>query len=185
MEVKDVLKNASITEFKAYNPDGYAGILRSATLQEMQANNPALVKQIEDGARITEMTLTIGGKQETVKLTELQARITEMEGKVQAAENQVKQTKLTEYKTAKIAEMIPEELREQVSKRVTGDSEEAILAAINAEIGYIREMRGLGPNDPIGTNVRSAGSGSGSSGGDDIREMVGHMFGAKSFTEKK
>lgn len=185
MEVKDVLKNASITEFKAYNPDGYAGILRSATLQEMQANNPALVKQIEDGARITEMTLTIGGKQETVKLTELQARITEMEGKVQAAENQVKQAKLTEYKTAKIAEMIPEELREQVSKRVTGDSEETILAAINAEIGYIREMRGLGPNDPIGTNVRSAGSGSGSSGGDDIREMVGHMFGAKSFTEKK
>ena len=140
----------------------------------MQANNPALVKQIEDGARITEMTLTIGGKQETVKLTELQARITEMEGKVQA-----------EYKAAKIAEMIPEELREQVSKRVTGDSEETILAAINAEIGYIREMRGLGPNDPIGTNVRSAGSGSGSSGGDDIREMVGHMFGAKSFTEKK
>lgn len=182
MEVKDVLKNASITEFKAYNPDGYAGILRSATLQEMQTNNPALVKQIEDGARITEMTLTIGGKQETVKLTELQGRITEMESKLADAENKIKQAKLTEFKTAKIAEMIPEELREQVSKRVTGDSEEAITASINAEIGYIREMRGLGPNDPIGTNTRSAG---GAGGQEDVREMVAKMFGSKAATEPK
>lgn len=181
MDPKDVLKNATITEFKAYNPDGYAGILRSATLQEMQANNPALVKQIEDGARITEMTLTIGGKQEVVKLTELQARITELEGKVTTAENALHQAKLTEFKATKIAEMIPEELREQVSKRVTGDTEDTIVASINAEIGYIREMRGLGPNDPIGTNTRSVGHG----GDGDIRSAVGQMFGAKAFTEKK
>lgn len=185
MEIKDVLKNASITEFKAYNPDGYAGILRSATLQEMQANNPSLVKQIEDSVRVTEMTLTIGGKQETVKLTELQARITEMETKMAAAENEVKQAKLTEYKQTKIAEMIPEELREQVSKRVTGDTEDAIVASINAEIGYIREMRGLGPNDPIGTNVRQAGGHGSQGGGEDIREMVAAMFGSKAATEKK
>lgn len=182
MEVKEVLKNASITEFKAYNPDGYAGILRSATLQEMQTHNPALVKQIEDNAKITEMALTIGGKQENIKLTELQAKFTEMETKLAAAENEVKQAKLTEFKTAKIAEMIPEGLREQVSKRVSGDSEQAITDSINAEIGYIREMCGLGPNDPIGTNVRSAGSNNG--GGEDIKEMVGNIFGAKVFTDK-
>lgn len=182
MEVKDILKNATVTEFKAYNPDGYVGVLRAATLQEMQAHNPALVKQIEDSARITEMTLTIDGKQETVKLTDVQAKITEMEGKVKEAEDKMAQAKLTEYKAAKIAEMIPEDLREQVSKRVTGNTEDAILASINAEIGYIREMRGLGPNDPIGVNTRGA---SGSHGGEeDIREMIGGIFGAKVFTDK-
>lgn len=182
MEVKDVLKNATVTEFKAYNPDGYAGVLRAATLQEMQAHNPALVKQIEDSARITEMALTIDGKQETVKLADIQAKITEMEGKVKTAEDQMAQAKLTEFKQAKIAEMIPEELREQVSKRVSGTSEQGILDSINAEIGYIREMRGLGPNDPIGVNTRGS---SGSHGGEeDIREMIGGIFGAKVFTEK-
>lgn len=182
MEVKDVMKNITVTELKAYNPEAYAGILRSATLQEMQANNPALVKQIEDSARITEMALTIGGKQETVKLGDIQAKITEMEGKVTAAEGALATAKLTEFKQAKIAEMIPEDLREQVSKRVTGGTEQAIIDSINAEIGYIREMRGLGPNDPIGVNTRGA---SGAHGGEeDIKEMVGGIFGAKVFTDK-
>lgn len=182
MEVKDVMKNITVTELKAYNPEAYAGILRSATLQEMQANNPALVKQIEDSARITEMALTIGGKQETVKLGDIQAKITEMEGKVTAAESALATAKLTEFKQAKIAEMIPEDLREQVSKRVTGGTEQAIIDSINAEIGYIREMRGLGPNDPIGVNTRGA---SGAHGGEeDIKEMVGGIFGAKVFTDK-
>lgn len=183
MDAKDVIKNTTITEFKAYNPDGYAGILRSATLQEMQTNNPALVKQIEDGARITEMTLTIGGKQEVVKLDNIQARITEMENKVATAESALTAAKLTEFKAAKIAEMIPENLREQVSKRVTGDTEQAIVDNINAEIGYIREMRGLAPNDPIGTNVRSSGSDT-NGGTEDIKEMIGGIFGAKVFDKK-
>lgn len=171
MEVKDVLKNATVTEFKAFNPDGYANMVKSIGLTELQAHNPALVDAIKDSAKITEMTLKVGGKDQQVKLTEMQGIITDLESRLATAEGATKAAKLTEYKTAKIAEMIPEDLREMVSKRVTGDTEESILASINNEIAYIREMKGLGANDPIGM----AGRGSGNT--PDIKDQVASLFG--------
>ena len=171
MEVKDILKNATVTEFKAFNPDGYSSMVKSISLTELQAHNPDLVKAIEDSARISEMKLTIGGTEKVVKLTEMQGIVTDLEGQVATAKNEAKESKLTEFKTAKIAEMIPEELREQVSKRVTGDTEDAIVASINAEIGYIREMKGLGANDPIGRQV--------SHSSDSVKESVARLFGSK------
>lgn len=171
MEVKDILKNATVTEFKAFNPDGYSSMVKSISLTELQAHNPDLVKAIEDSARISEMKLTIGGTEKVVKLTEMQGIVTDLEGQVATAKNEAKESKLTEFKTAKIAEMIPEELREQVSKRVTGDTEDAIVASINAEIGYIREMKGLGANDPIGRHV--------SHSSDSVKESVARLFGSK------
>lgn len=171
MEVKDILKNATVTEFKAFNPDGYSSMVKSISLTELQAHNPDLVKAIEDSARISEMKLTIGGTEKVVKLTEMQGIVTDLEGQVVTAKNEAKESKLTEFKTAKIAEMIPEELREQVSKRVTGDTEDAIVASINAEIGYIREMKGLGANDPIGRQA--------SHSSDSVKESVARLFGSK------
>ena len=171
MEVKDILKNTTVTEFKAFNPDGYSSMVKSISLTELQAHNPDLVKAIEDSARISEMKLTIGGTEKVVKLTEMQGIVTDLEGQVATAKNEVKESKLTEFKTAKIAEMIPEELREQVSKRVTGDTEDAIVASINAEIGYIREMKGLGANDPIGRQS--------SHSSDSVKESVARLFGSK------
>lgn len=171
MEVKDILKNATVTEFKAFNPDGYSSMVKSISLTELQAHNPDLVKAIEDSASISEMKLTIGGTEKVVKLTEMQGIVTDLEGQVATAKNEAKESKLTEFKTAKIAEMIPEELREQVSKRVTGDTEDAIVASINAEIGYIREMKGLGANDPIGRQA--------SHSSDSVKESVARLFGSK------
>lgn len=171
MEVKDILKNATVTEFKAFNPDGYSSMVKSISLTELQAHNPDLVKAIEDSARISEMKLTIGGAEKVVKLTEMQGIVNDLEGQVATAKNEAHASKLTEFKTAKIAEMIPEELREQVSKRVTGDTEDAIVASINAEIGYIREMKGLGANDPIGRQT--------SHSSDSVKESVARLFGSK------
>lgn len=171
MEVKDILKNATVTEFKAFNPDGYSSMVKSISLTELQAHNPDLVKAIEDSARISEMKLTIGGTEKVVKLTEMQGIVTDLEGQVTTAKNEAYASKLTEFKTAKIAEMIPEELREQVAKRVTGDTEDAIVASINAEIGYIREMKGLGANDPIGRQI--------SHSSDSVKESVARLFGSK------
>ncbi len=171
MEVKDILKNATVTEFKAFNPDGYSSMVKSISLTELQAHNPDLVKAIEDSARISEMKLTIGGTEKVVKLTEMQGIVADLEGQVATAKNEAQASKLTEFKTAKIAEMIPEELREQVAKRVTGDTEDAIVASINAEIGYIREMKGLGANDPIGRQV--------SHSSDSVKESVARLFGSK------
>lgn len=171
MEVKDILKNATVTEFKAFNPDGYSSMVKSISLTELQAHNPDLVRAIEDSARISEMKLTIGGAEKVVKLTEMQGIVTDLEGQVATAKNEAQVSKLTEFKTAKIAEMIPEELREQVAKRVTGDTEDAIVASINAEIGYIREMKGLGANDPIGRQV--------SHSSDSVKESVARLFGSK------
>lgn len=171
MEVKDILKNATVTEFKAFNPDGYSSMVKSISLTELQAHNPDLVKAIEDSARISEMKLTIGGTEKVVKLTEMQGVVTDLEGQVTTAKNEAYASKLTEFKTAKIAEMIPEELREQVAKRVTGDTEDAIVASINAEIGYIREMKGLGANDPIGRQI--------SHSSDSVKESVARLFGSK------
>lgn len=171
MEVKDILKNATVTEFKAFNPDGYSSMVKSISLTELQAHNPDLVKAIENSARISEMKLTIGGTEKVVKLTEMQGIVTDLEGQVTTAKNEAYASKLTEFKTAKIAEMIPEELREQVAKRVTGDTEDAIVASINAEIGYIREMKGLGANDPIGRQI--------SHSSDSVKESVARLFGSK------
>lgn len=171
MEVKDILQNATVTEFKAFNPNGYSNMVKSISLTELQTHNPDLVKAIEDSARISEMKLTIGGTEKVVKLTEMQGIVTDLEGQVATAKNEAQASKLTEFKTAKIAEMIPEELREQVAKRVTGDTEDAIVASINAEIGYIREMKGLGANDPIGRQT--------SHSSDSVKESVARLFGSK------
>ena len=87
-----------MTEFKAFNPDGYSSMVKSISLTELQAHNPDLVKAIEDSARISEMKLTIGGTEKVVKLTWMQGIVTDLEGQVATAKNEAKESKLTEFK---------------------------------------------------------------------------------------
>lgn len=172
MEVKDILKNATVTEFKAFNPEGYTNMMKSMTITELQANNPSLFEQIQTGARITEMTLKVGGEEKSVKLTEMQGIITGLETALATEKSETMKAKLTEFKSNKIVELIPEELREQVSKRVVGGTEEEITTSINNEMAYIREMKGLGQNEPIGrvTNRKTD---------DDVKDSVARLFGSK------
>ena len=174
LNVKDVLANASITEFKAFNPNGYNAIVEGITIAELQQVNPKLIEAIKESATITEMELNIGGKSEKVKLTEMQGKIDAYETRISEMEHDVEVAKLDAYKSEKIAEAIPENLREMVSKRVTGDNKEAIDASIKNEVEFIREMGGM-VNKPIGRNVQILGDKE-----EDAKAMRG-MFGV---TEK-
>lgn len=171
MDVKEILKSATVTEFKAFNPDGYTNMVKSMTITELQSINPDIFNQIQESARISEMKLTVGGAEKSVKLTELQEIITDLEGQVAHEKSEAQKSKLTEFKSNKIIELIPEELREQVSKRVTGTTEDEITTSINNEMVYIREMKGLGENDPIGRTKQAAPP--------DLRDSVARMFGSK------
>ncbi len=172
MEMKDILKNATVTEFKAYNPDGYDNMVKSMTITELESKNPELYSQIQDSVRVTEMKVTVGGVEKSVKLEEMQGIISGLENDLNTERATAHNAKIAEFKTNKIAELIPEELREQVSKRVTGSTEDEVIASINSEISYIREMQGIPETQPSGRNVGSSRS------IDDTKEAVARMFGS-------
>lgn len=173
-DAKDIIKNTTVTEFKAYNQDGYNAILQSVTVQELQSINPKLLDQIKESSQIVEMQMVIGGEKKSVKIAEMQSIITELEGKVSTLSSDIDTMKITEFKTKKINELVPETYREKISGRVTGKTEEEITSSINAEIAYIREMGGL-TNVPAGTNRQTAP--------DDMKTAVKNLFGVN--TEKK
>lgn len=180
MEPKEILSNATVTEFKAYNPTGYLGIIKGITVSELRDNNSDVVKAIEEGARTTEMKITVGGNDKIVKLTEMQGIIDGLEKNVNDLNTQINTSKVTEYKSKKINEMIPDEkIREMVSKRVTGNTEAEIDASINSEIAYVREMYGIGPNDPLSNQPNI------NRGGNDVRDAVAQLFGTHKEQEKK
>jgi len=170
MEVKDIIKNTTVTEFKAYNPDAYIGVIKSVTLAELKENNPLLIKDIENAVVISEMKLNINGKEESIKLTEMQNIITKFEDKISELVESNNNIKLTEYKAKKIAEMIPEHLCERVSKRIVGcTTESEIDSRIEDEIAFIREMTGNDINSPIGRIIDHDD--------DDIKKSVSKLFG--------
>ena len=170
INVKDVIKGITVTELRAYNPDGYNAVLQSATVQELRQANPALVEGIENGVKVTELSLKIGGKDENVKITELQAKISAYEEKISTLENDIAEAKITEFKNKKLVELVPENMRDKIGSRVTGSTEKEIEDSINAEIGYIREMCGSTfDNPPAGRSEQKHDDG--------IRDAVGRLFG--------
>lgn len=174
MDTKEVIKNITVTEFKAYNPDAYNGIIKSATVTELQESNPTLVQSIKDSARITELNLCISGQQKSVKIEEMQSVITGLESKIQEMTDSMSIQKLDKYKETKITEQMSDEhVREKLMKRVSGKTEAEIDASISAEITYIREMMGLGENEPIGRMVNKDRN------SDTIKESVASIFGRK------
>lgn len=153
LNAQDIIKNATVTEFKAFNPNGYDAIVKGVTVTELRAINPRLVESIIEEAKVSEMQFTIDGKQETVKVSELQDKIDTYESKISQLEGDITSSKITEYKTRKMSEMVPDEFREKIGARVTGNTEAEIDASINAEISYVREMGGM-TNVPVGVFTR-------------------------------
>ena len=170
MEKNDIIKDTSITEYKAFNPSGYTGLIQSISVTELREHNPALVKSIEDAAKITEMTLKVDGKDTTVKISEMQGVVDGLEKKVNDMITEQKKSKLEAFKKSKIEEMVPENLRDKISARISGETEEAITECINNEIAYIREMGGMQnlPNKNQQTHST-----------DELKDSICKLFGVK------
>lgn len=167
---QDIVKNMTVAEFKAYNPNGYENMVKGITVQELQATNPELVASIIEQNKVTEMKFTIGGKEETIKVTELQSRFDGYEQKIQQLEDAKVQAELDTYKLQKVTEMVDEAHVETFMKRVSGSTKEEIDASIDSEIAFVREMGGM--NNPPAPRREQKGA-------DDMKSAVRSMFGCK------
>lgn len=170
MDAKEIIKNATVAEIKTYNPDGVTGLLQSVTMTELQAANPTLVDQIKQSATVTEMKLVVDGAEKMVKFTEMQGILDGKDTKIAELNGTIANMKLEEFKSKKLAELVPEQYRGKIAGRITGTTEDAITECINNEIAYIREMGGL-DNTPGGKQ------GHGST--DDVKAQVAKLFGHK------
>lgn len=171
---QDIMKNMTVAEFKAYNPTGYDGLLKGLTVQELQAVNPTLVNTIIENNKVTEMQFTIGGKQETVKVTEIQSKFDIYEQKITELQNAKVQAELDTYKLQKVTEMVDEAHVETFMKRVSGNTKEEIDKSIEAEIAFVREMGGMN-NIPAPRSRQQ--------GGQNMEQAMLSLFGVK--TDKK
>lgn len=171
MEPREIIKNATVAELRAYNPDGINNLLQSVTVAELQAINPSIVDEIKQSGIVTEMKLTVDGAEKMVKLTEMQGIIDGKDAKITELNNTIATMKIEEFKAKKIAELVPEQYREKIANRITGTTEDAITECINNEIAYIREMGGL-DNTPGGRQSHSMST-------DDIKSQIAKAFGHK------
>jgi hypothetical protein len=156
LDVKEVIKNATVTEFKAFNPTGYENIVKGVTVAELQELNPALIQSIKESAKITELSYNVGADKKSVKISELQALIDGYETTIKEMKDKADTAKITEYKNRKISEQVPENLREKISARVTGNTEAEVDKSLESEIAYVREMGGFdnlpAPRKPQGND---------------------------------
>ena len=170
MDAKVFIKNATVAEFKAYTHDGVTGLLQSVTMTELQAANPTLVEQIKQSATVTEMKLVVDGAEKMVKFTEMQGILDGKDTKIAELNGTISNMKLEEFKSKKLAELVPEQYRDKIAGRITGTTEDAITECINNEIAYIREMGGL-DNTPGGKQ--------GHDSTDDVKAQIAKLFGHK------
>jgi hypothetical protein len=167
---QDIMKNMTVAEFRAYNPNGYNEVLKGLTVQELQAHNPDLVSSIIESNKVTEMQFEIGGQKESVKVTDIQGKFDAYEQKISELQSAKEQIELDTYKRQKISEMVDEAHIDTFMKRVTGKTKPEIDASIESEIAFVREMGGMN-NKPVGRNQQTAG--------DDMKSAVLSMFGVK------
>lgn len=170
MTAQQIISNATVSEMRSYNLNGCNEIIKATTVQELQSLNPKVVTEIKESATITEMTLNIDGKSQTVKLAELQNTISGYETRLTELQGKYDTEVIKGYKESKINELVPEKLREQVSKRVVGKTKTEIDSSIESEISYIREMGGI-DNPPAGNGRKTADA--------TAKEAVYSLFGNK------
>lgn len=170
---KQIISEVTVSELKAYNPDGYDGVIKNVTVEELRRVNPEVVSKIEDGCKVTELALKVGGEDKSVKISELQGIITGLEEKNAQLESDINDAKITEMKSRLIGEMIPEEFREKVGCRITGTTEDEIKASIENEVAYIREMGCNWDNQPVGRLKDNKNS-------DEMKSAIAGLFGHKS-----
>lgn len=168
---QDIMKNMTVAEFRAYNPTGYNGLLEGLTVQELMAVNPKLVSTIIENNKVTEMQFTIGGKQESVKVTEIQGKFDAYEQKITELQNAKDQAELDTYKLQKITEQVDEAHVETFMKRVSGKTKDEIDKSIEAEIAFVREMGGMN-NTPAPRSRQQ--------GGQNMEQAMLDLFGVKS-----
>lgn len=171
INAQDIMKNMSVAEFKTYNPNGYNNMIKSITVQELQATNPELVESIIEANKVTEMKFTIGGKEETVKVSELQGKFDNYESKITELENAKTQAELDAYKDQKIREMVDDAHVATFMKRVSGKTKAEIDASIQGEIDFVREMGGMN-NTPVPRNKQKLND-------SDMKDAVLNMFGVR------
>lgn len=169
--VKDIIKNATVTELKAFNPDAVSGVVGSISITELQSMNPVLFNQVKESGKITEMQVKVGGKTDTVKITEMQGVIDTLETKITELQDSISDMKITELRNAKLNELVPEKYRESIGKRITGKTADEITTSINAEIAFIREMGGDISNTPAPNQAYHIG--------DSAKEIAESLFGIK------
>lgn len=170
--VRDIIKNVTVAELRAYNPHGIEGIIQSITVQELQQHNKALYDKIVEDNKVNSLHLKVSGKEENVAISEMQGIVNRLEDKVKELEGQIETAKVSEMRTRIIAQNVPTELVDKISPRITGDTEDEVKKSIEAEVAYISEMSGsnnfsLG-NKPIGRNADNS---------DDLKDSVLEMFG--------
>lgn len=171
MDTRNIISNVTVTELKAYNPNGYNDIIKGVTVKELQDLNPQVVQQIIDANKTEDVLLKVDGKEDTVKIRELQGIVDKLEGKIASMESDVQQAQIKEMKSRILSETVPDKYRDKIAGRITGDTEEDIKKSIETEIAYIREMGGGWDNQPVGRSQES--------GGDDIKESIAVLFGHK------
>lgn len=169
---KEIIKSVTVTELKAYNTDSYNGVLKGATVQELQAQNPAVVEQIIKDNQITEMSLRIDGKDEKIKIQEMQATVDKFESEIADLKEKLEESKITELRSKLLNDMVPEQYREKIGARISGKDESEIKKSIETEISYIREMGGSWNNLPVGRQQQTSDD-------DELKASIASMFGHK------
>lgn len=170
MDAKEIIQNTTVAELRTHNPNCVTGLLQSVTIAELQAANPTLVDQIKQSAVVTEMKLVVDGAEKMVKFTEMQGILDGKDTKISELNTTIATMKLEEFKSRKIAELVPEQYRDKIAGRITGTTEDAITECINNEIAYIREMGGM-DNTPGGKQGHQTT--------DDLKAQIGKLFGHK------
>lgn len=152
MDPKEVIKNVTLTEIKAYNPAVVDGLVKGITLAELRASNPTVVQEIENAVRVSEMTLKVEGTEKKVPLTEIQGIIT-------AAEATISEMKamagLEKHLQETLEAEVSEEHRDRVKARISlvpSMTKDKITEMVKAEVAYITEISGTS-----GTNNKPRG----------------------------
>lgn len=155
MERNEIIRSVTLAEMKAYNNEVVTAIISGTSIAELQSINPNIVEQIKETGKITEMKLTVDGKESMVKLESVQEMMNQKEAKIAELTGEIQKAKIAEMKSELMAE-VPEQFREAVAKRVTGDTKESIKSSIDAELAYIKEIAGDSqPNLPRGNRAKA------------------------------
>lgn len=169
----DIIKNVTVSELRAYNQKGFEGVVQSVTVQELQQYNKPLYDKIVEDNKVNSLHLKVDGKENDVQISEMQGVVDKLENRIRDLEGEIETTKVSEMRTRLVSETIPDNLRQKIMPRITGNTEDEIKKSIETEVAYIEEMSGsnvFGDNKPVGRT---------SDNSDDIRKSVLSMFGVK------
>lgn len=176
LNTQDIIKGITVAELKAYNPDRVTDIIKGITVAELQAHNSTVYEQIIRDNQIKEIALTVDGKEDKIKIQELQSVIDGLESTISTLKGDIQAAKIQEMKT-KLLSDIPEQYRDKIGKRITGNTEDEIKKSIDAEVAYIKEMGGNWDNVPVGRQQVHNTT--------ELSDAIAELFGVKKKEENK